>query len=772
MENPKTEYFDFENIKELVNKIDPTLFSMYLKEIFKDISERNNETQKKMLSRIKFVEYMKIPLFIAEKLFASFDKDDDGLLNIKEFSEGMLKLYLGNFEDSAQQIFNLLDFDKDSLIQKGDVKVLLSYLPLKTDHTKIEYKYQMESLAEIDYILDATFSSKTHLNWKEYLYVIENVKSDIFIQVLCFLLQKKPFTEQNINYLKGLKRRSSEIVEFHSPQINKRLPSPSRKSVLSPAGTVLNLVLNKMCGKDEIPKFDLNADEDDKKGKIGKHSSFSTKEDKGSNLNLGKRQSFIDAGNIPLISGMKGMIRMTNQKVTSLESLKSNQGNTIENSLKTSKNVFESPTNFFKKSKQAISEFNLEDNLIMMNIKEEDETKESNNNTSSTNESPIYNEEEEDIKYENWIYKLSESLKLKKFWLVVSGKDIYYYKDNNKEELIGMHNLSGSFIKEEGEKKIQDQLFYCFSIYFNSRVRSYYLPDKQIAKEWTANLKKAVGYQNFFEIYEMLDDLGEGKFGLVKLGVHKRTKERVAIKIIKKEAMNSTDLELCQSEIDIMKLVRHPNIVRLLDHFENTEYIFIVMELVAGGNLGNYLINKKFRLTEARAAEIMYQIGEGINYLHHYGIVHRDLKPDNILLTESSDKGQIKIMDFGLSKILGPLERAADGFGTLTFVAPEVLVRKPYNNQIDIWSMGVITYYMLSGLLPFDDDNDDEEVIAKRTVYIDVEFPGKVWGKYSDEVVDLIRKCLVKDPDKRIKIGEFLNHEWFKVNYSKKIVKK
>lgn len=123
---------------------------------------------------------------------------------------------------------------------------------------------------------------------------------------------------------------------------------------------------------------------------------------------------------------------------------------------------------------------------------------------------------------------------------------------------------------------------------------------------------------------------------------------------------------------------------------------------------------------DIKVASIIHQIASGIKYLHQYGIVHRDLKPENIMLTEPNDNGRIKIMDFGLSKIMGPHEKANDGFGTINFVAPEVLLRNPNNKSVDIWSIGIILYYLLSGQLPFDDPSDNDEVIAKITVFNEV----------------------------------------------------
>lgn len=705
-----SEFIDFENLRGNLNKIDPNLFVAYLKEVFKDLSERSDSNKKKGVNKITFLEYIKLPIFIAEKLFLSLDVDSDGYLCGKEFIDGLTKLYFGNFDDTFEVIAKILDFDKDSYVEKGDVKVLFSYLPLKTDKTKIEYKYQMDSLDEIDEITSITFGNKDILKFSELKKAIETVKSDIYTQLLCFLYQRRPFNEQNVNMLK-VQRRKTLLDDkiLLSPPINKRIPSPSRKSVFSPAADI-------------ILKLNLLNDDSPQSKKLGKDA--------------------------PEISGYKGMIRMTNQKIVSESSENKNVEESLDDKIKNAQNILDSPSTFLKKTKKPTSDFSLADNLISMsNITLNDDNK---------------NNEEQIVTYEDYVYKLSESLNLKKYFLVISGKDIYYYKTDKKEEMLGMHNLSGCFVKETGEKKAGDEKLYSFTIQFPGKIRNYYCKEKLSAMKWTSYLKESIGYLSFFDYYEMLDEIGEGKFGLVKLGMHKKTKERVAIKIIKKESMNSTDIELVKGEIDIMKLCRHPYVVRLLDHFENSEYIFIVMEYLAGGDLGEYLNNVKYRVSEERAANIMYQLGTGIKYLHDYGILHRDLKPENIMLTTRNENSEIKIMDFGLSKIMGPQETVADGFGTLSFVAPEVLVRQPYNRQIDIWSLGIILFHMLSGCLPFDDESDDEEIIAKKIVFEEVQFPSNKWAKKSEEVKDIIRKCLIKDPKQRVKIDDFLDHVWIK----------
>ena len=718
MEN-QNDYIDFNEIKKYVGISEEILFLKYLKEVYKDLASRKDETKKNGIAKQTFLDYIKLPIFISEKVFNAFDLDHDTFLNPKEFIKGMKRLYNGNFDETLETVFSLLDFNSDKIIEKEDVKLLLSYLPLKSDKSKIEYKYQMDSLNEIDEIVSATFNKKNKLTFEEFKNIIEKKKSDVFLQILCFLYQKKPFTQENIKVLKNSKKNLP--VELMTPDPNtlsknsiekKYLISPKKSTCLSP---VSNIFKNKLSSG-----FELNPNEN-------------------------------KAKNAP--TGFSDMVRFHNE-VLIKKGQHYDENSNIKDIIQEGETGYQSPTNILRGRKKKISEFNLESNLVEMN----------NNNKSNENKNNENKKEEEDEKtkilYEDYIYKFSDNVKLKKFFLVLIGQDIFYYKNEQKTELFGMHNLSGCFVKDNGTKVYNGKTFYSFSIVFPSRSRNFFCLSKQTCENFIFNLKKSFGYLNFFDYYEMLDDLGEGIFGVVKLGLYKKTKEKVAIKIIKKEKAKQNDIELVRTEIDIMKLCHHPNIVKLLDHFENAEYIFIVMEYIPGGDLGEYMKKNKYNFSEKQASIFIKQIALGLNYLHQFGIIHRDLKPENIMLTEKSENGKLKIMDFGLSKILGNQEKSVDGFGTLTFVAPEVLVRTPYNKEIDIWSLGVILYLMLSGLLPFDDDNDNEEVIAKLIVYSEVKFPSKNFSKYSTQVKDLIKRCLTKDPQERIKISEILNHEW------------
>ena len=223
--------------------------------------------------------------------------------------------------------------------------------------------------------------------------------------------------------------------------------------------------------------------------------------------------------------------------------------------------------------------------------------------------------------------------------------------------------------------------------------------------------------------------------------------------------MTAEDMEHQRREIEILKMCQHPNIVKLLDIFENQDYIYIVMEKLEGGDLFEYLEKRKFDVTEKRTKEICHQLAAALYYLHKFGVAHRDLKPENILMALDDNKSDCLIADFGLSRVIGPNESSLEAFGTLSYVAPEVLEAKPYGKEVDIWSLGVITYLLLSGCLPFDDEEDKE--VARQTMYCDPDFSFEPWDKRSPEAIDLVKKMLSKNRKKRPSLEEILKHPWF-----------
>jgi len=235
--------------------------------------------------------------------------------------------------------------------------------------------------------------------------------------------------------------------------------------------------------------------------------------------------------------------------------------------------------------------------------------------------------------------------------------------------------------------------------------------------------------------------------------------------------MTQEKIGLVKQEIEILKICQHPNLIRMLDIFEDFEHIYIVMEILHGGDLLHYLEKHKFKIPEQRAAQIIKSLAEGLHYLHSYGILHRDIKPENILMIDQNEDSDVKIADFGLSKLVGPLQLSNEPFGTLTYLAPEILLKQPYGKKVDVWSLGVITYLMLLGVLPFECEDDQE--LAQLLIYTEPDYDSLMWKKVSKEGLDFVKsilfnsllELLIKDQEKRISLREVLQHTWINKTY-------
>ena len=251
--------------------------------------------------------------------------------------------------------------------------------------------------------------------------------------------------------------------------------------------------------------------------------------------------------------------------------------------------------------------------------------------------------------------------------------------------------------------------------------------------------------------YTFVKTIGEGTFGKVKLAIHKLTQEKVAIKILEKNKIKTKkDLERIEKEIKYMKILNHPNIVKIYEIIEDNNNFYISMEYVPGGELFNYIVKNKY-LTENEASFFYSQIIHIIKEIHKHKICHRDLKPENLLLTQNKT---IKLIDFGLSNEYN--DYLITPCGSPCYASPEVIKGMKYSGLgIDLWASGIILYSMLCGYLPFDDKNNDE--LFKKILKCKFEFPKKNTN-ISENAKDLICKILRPEPSKRISIDEILEH--------------
>ena len=771
-------------------------FAQYLKQVWKDLIGRSGDTNEasKGIDKVTFQKYYELPGLISERLFSVFDNDNKGYLSLNDFTSTMLTLFSSDFNDLLELIFKFYDFDKDDKITKEDIRMVLSYVPtykknsensgLKFDTE--DFQDRLKSQKELHDKLNIIFGQKENINLEEFTEITKNKNSDIFLFILVFLYEHRPFSSETVKNLENIKKspllsfRKKEVL-IASPNLDSNLcvtetlqKSPAMKNAnLGDRMTKNNNVYKNMKFLGLLSGRNLNNNIN-----IKENNDNNIKENEHNNNTVislqipvippaqkeSKEESKIN-DNTEETKEEEKDITSKGQRKPARKSLKffSDKNKVTEEKKNYNENEEEEEMNFsyarpFEGRDILNKKKKSKDEEEKMNTKEIDEDNEDNEiNEQNEDDIPDSNEKQEDTT-EGYLYKIQGN-KMKKIYFKLIHKDLYYYKSKDIKKHKGMHNLSGVYIKDEGVVTIKDKKLYCFNIIFPSKERKYYLQNEKEYLKWVESIRKVVHYSNLRDLYKIKGNLGKGKFGLVKLGEHKESGRQVAIKIINKEVIEGMELERIKSEIDILKIAKHPNIIKLYDVFENEKYIYIIMEYCAGGDLFNYIEKRDFKIKESRAAEIVHKLCTAVYFLHQYGIIHRDLKPENILMTDITDDADIRLVDFGLGKMIGPGEKCDEPFGTFSYVAPEVLQEKPYDFKVDLFAIGIITYLLVAGFLPFDDENSEKE-IARQTVYEPTPFPSFVWKNISLEAKMFVDNLLDKNPDKRMNIQEVLQHKW------------
>ncbi|XP_029028717.1 serine/threonine-protein kinase DCLK1a isoform X2 [Betta splendens] len=257
--------------------------------------------------------------------------------------------------------------------------------------------------------------------------------------------------------------------------------------------------------------------------------------------------------------------------------------------------------------------------------------------------------------------------------------------------------------------------------------------------------------------YKVGRTLGDGNFAVVRECVEHSTGREYALKIINKGKCRGKE-HMIQNEVAILRRVKHPNIVLLIEEVDTYNELYLVMELVKGGDLFDAITSAN-RYTERDASGMLYNLASAIKYLHSLNIVHRDIKPENLLVYEHSDGSKsLKLGDFGLATVVdGPLYTVC---GTPTYVAPEIIAETGYGLKVDIWAAGVITYILLCGFPPFRGSSEDQEVLFDQILMGQLEFPLPYWDNVSETAKELIRSMLEVEVDQRYTALQVLEHPW------------
>ena len=727
-------------------------FDSYLKEVYinlisritKNENDNNNKNIRQDLlglTKLIFIKYYSLPGIIGDRLFRVFDSKKNGVLEYNEFKTGMIMLFCENYEKTLRFIFDFYDFDADGKISKEDIRIVLLYVTYSDDKDKENIENHKKIYEnKINQLLSLCFMSQPELiDFTTFTNIVENINSDIYFMIYIFLLKKKPFSYKclelyntddlnknlNNNYLPI---NNSEKVLFYD-YFNKNYPHNF--------GSLSNINLRNV--------FNFN------------NKLLSYKSDSNINSTYFNSQLLIPRKISSLLNReFKQNLNLNKEDIENYNRRKNFQQTELFKNLEL--NSFE--INLESTMFEAILPYDLYLEMDKVTYNEEDFEKEE-----------VVEKEElesENNNYEGYIYKIKNG-KMIKIWFKLLYKDLFYFK--NKEDLNhkGMHNLSGLFLKEEATKILYDKEYYCFSIIFPFKKRVYYCDNKAEFKNWKKYLRKAINYSNILEMYKITKELGKGSFSTVRLGINRITNQKVAVKIMDKKKMNSLRLESARTEIEIMKICQFPYIIKFIDAYENIDYIYIFMEYCPGGTLYTFIKKRNFSIDEKLAANILYKVFLAVYYFHSYGIAHRDLKPENVLMTSEKDDADIRILDFGLGKIIGPNEKCSEPYGTLVYCAPEIIQNKPYTKIVDSWSLGIITYILLFGKIPF--YHEEKPLLKHMIVERQPTYKGKGLPHVSEESINFVQNLLNKDPNKRMSVSQALQHKWFKKFTQNNIIK-
>ena len=727
-------------------------FEYYLKEVWIDLINRriknaNDPIKLKTIQNIPgitkyiFSKYYSLPGIIGDRLFRVFDSNNNGILELNEFKGGMISLFCGDYEKTLRFIFDFYDFDGNGKISKEDIKIVLLYILYSNKDLNLSNKNDNSNNnniiinsnnnsyeTQIDEMLNVCFNKKKGIDFTSFVDIIEKINADIYFITYMFLLKQKPFSYKSLELYGHNTIGENNFNELYYPETTRNY----------------------------------------KTGKL----AFLTKK-----INKNPVHPFL----------LKNYYSETNNNM-SFKNLKLNDGDNYYSETFVGLNIHRSPTNFFFQNKNKnkgglITEKMTDNNLFDQNLfKTIYEAKIPNDLLESLNnikydENDFNHKEDQDIKgnleseknnYSGYVYKIKDGQMVKIFFKLFY-KDLFYYKDESDTRHKGMYNLSGLFLKEEPTKILYDITYYSFSIIFPKKKRTYFCDNKQEFKGWKKCLRVATNYSNILHMYEITQEIGKGSFSIVRLARNKVTNQKVAVKIVTKSKLSSPILESTLTEIEIMKICQFPYIIKFIEAYETMEFIYIFMEYCPGGTLFNFLKKRDYNLNEKLCCNIIYKICLAVNYFHSYGIAHRDLKLDNVLMTSEDDEADIRILDFGLGKIIGPNEKCIEPYGTVIYCAPEIILCQPYTKIVDSWSIGIIAYILLFGRIPFYDES--KSVIRKLIVKSKPVFKGADLPSVSVYAINFMQKFLTKDPDKRMTVEQALKHKWFQVFNKENIMK-
>ena len=689
-------------------------------EIYLSVKERQNGN--KQFSFYLFNEILQFPLFCAEKIFKAISNINTITKN--QFCDGLISLFFGKENDIICLLFSILDFDTDNIINIHDTKLFFIYLhSMKQDYKTEKILYTIidnffDNCVELDF---NKFKSKCKINYDLILLIKFLVHLNRF-----FSFEQIQFFQERI-----LLNRAIIINEKEEKQnIDKNKISNKLLNYIS-----LNFTeeeKNKL--KEEIKEKKIIEEDDDE--------IFKDLENFEKDIEI--TMDILDKEKI--INHHSENVTRENKKE---KNSSSSSSNSINDDFKKVNTIIKH-NQFHKKLKKFFSNSKMED--IDDNHKR--------SFTFHTAKFTVKNLIKHSfILNNNNEFEFLSNDHITKIRLIIIKNIIFVFKLKEGFENFSYSNLiflNSTFLEIKKNLSFNVKIIHSINListYQNYRHSIEFFTDSfEILNKFKDIFYKENVYKDINKEYLITNnEIGKGKFGLCQIctKINKDTKKNFCVKVINKfkNGINEEDYKIMMWEKSIflfLKKFPNKNIVKSYDLFEDSQNLYLIHEYIKGFDLKEYQSKIKENNEEINPKMLINlssQILNSINYLHSYGIIHRDIKHTNILINE---KNIIKIIDFGLSRVLGKNEYTMNPYGSLCFKAPEIVLERPYNYKVDIWSLGITLYFLLYGHTPFNKVNSNilKDQICNETIKFENDFKFKL-------MANIINECLTKNFDLR-----------------------
>ena len=773
----------------------------FFSDIFVNFQKRSNNN----FDTYTFQELIGLPMIVSDKLYYTFTMHQEKLLTYQEFSSGLYDLLFGDMDDKMSIIFDLLDFDGDGAITYEDVFLILSHFHLIDNTTDTIYL--------IEKLIVNFFGINKYKLDKENCF---NIKKNFDVLLLVLLFLNKYITVisdlELVQYEQITRRLKNDKGGF--PGYNLYTIDDYEELEYKPTITLFNYLELTEFGKkkkklydyeDSDEEVELDNDDEDLDALYEFSMDFQKLRDRFINQCSYVPRLLTSTFSCSFFQEERAKMKELKKE----ESVKLLDEILLNQNYKKIKMKRKSEGKDNKKEKESNKKERSEDNKSIGNVTNITNVAESTNIDSTSNFAGLRRA----ITNFNGIKKTATKIKNKieiilikkkegkitnkEIKLLLCGHYIFYYK-NNRGNFLYKKIIPISSLYLTKSKKDNIINFSLLSYLHNLEIRKDFYSEKfEDVNRFYSKFNKNKMFRDMKKEFYFKAKIGEGKFGQVILAERYSDQKLLAIKAVQKGYQSIEEYKINRWEIDIFKMlqnVNHPNVIKCIDLYEYECQIFFVYEFIESGDLRK--ISKELKLfpqyyTINTILKLSMQMIEGTKILHKYGVIHRDIKTTNMVIDIKSnsyeknspknsgldydlsnlENGILKIIDFGLSRILGKYEYSNDPYGSLCFKAPELIEHLPYDFKVDIWAIGITIYYLVYKELPYEKGTKEE--IKFNIVHENVPFhknnfiknfnyydgTNKIENINTNEIkssilFSLMKDCLEKNPEYRPNIDQ------------------